>query len=74
MEANPSFKNEVFLSQTHPSIIAETCIVAFTIVSYLVPKQAKLVGLFQECLAHNINKLLYRHEPVEPLNIDTPTG
>ena len=43
------------------AIPAETCLVALTVVSYILPKREDLVPLFQDCLAANITKLLFRH-------------
>lgn len=56
----PGMENEAFICRTPPSIIAETCIVAFTVLSYVIPKRADLIPLVQNCLAANIDKLLFR--------------
>jgi len=39
-------ENEPFLCRTPPAIIAETCLVAFTVLSYVLPKRADLVPKF----------------------------
>jgi hypothetical protein len=36
-------KNDSFMTKTNPGIIAETCLVAFTILSYIIPKREDLV-------------------------------
>ena len=52
--------NEPFLSSAPSAIVAETCLVALTVVSYILPKRKDLVPLFQDCLATNITNLLAR--------------
>jgi hypothetical protein len=41
-----NMQNDPFITSTPPAIIAETCIVALTVVSYIVPKREDLVPLF----------------------------
>jgi hypothetical protein len=38
-------ENESFICKTAPAIIAETCIVAFTVLSYIIPKRVDLIPL-----------------------------
>ena len=44
-------ENEPFLTRTSPIIIAETCIVALTVISYILPKKAHLLPIFNRALA-----------------------
>lgn len=53
MESDPFLQNS-------PIIVAETCILALTVISYILPKKDHLVPLFQEALARNINQILER--------------
>jgi len=39
-------------------IIAETCLVALTAISYILPRRTDLVPVFEEVLAKNIDTLL----------------
>ncbi len=39
-------ENDPFLCNSQPVIIAETCIVALTVISYILPKKDHLVPLF----------------------------
>ena len=39
-------ENDPFLQRTPPIIVAETCIVAITVISYILPKREHLVLLF----------------------------
>lgn len=41
-----------------PEIIAETCLVALTAISYILPRRNDLVPIFEEVLAKNIDILL----------------
>ena len=51
-------ENDPFLQRTSPIIVAETCIVAMTVISYILPKKDHLVPFFQEALAVNIDAIL----------------
>jgi hypothetical protein len=51
------FQNSKFL-QAEKEIIAETCLVALTAISYILPRRNDLVPVFEESLAFNIDKLL----------------
>ena len=44
-------ENDPFLSSTPPIIVAETCLVVLTVISYILPKKDHLVPFFQEALA-----------------------
>jgi hypothetical protein len=54
-------ENDPFLQRTSPIIVAETCIVAMTVISYILPKKDHLVPFFQEALAVNIDAILARN-------------
>ncbi len=43
---------------TSPEIIAETCLVALTTISYILPRRTDLVPIFEESLALNIDRIL----------------
>jgi hypothetical protein len=43
---------------TSQEIIAETCLVALTTISYILPRRSDLVPIFEEVLALNIDRLL----------------
>ena len=53
-----TFKESIFLSQTNPEIIVETCLVALTTISYILPRRVDLVPVFEEVLAINIDRLI----------------
>jgi hypothetical protein len=42
----------------HPEIVAETCLVALTTISYILPRRSDLVPVFEEVLATNIDRIL----------------
>lgn len=44
--------------QSAPEIIAETCLVALTAISYVLPRREDLVPVFEEVLADNIDAIL----------------
>ncbi len=48
-------ENDPFLQRCPPVVVAETCILALTVISYILPKKNHLVPLFQEALAKNID-------------------
>lgn len=48
--------------KSEPEIIAETCLVALTAISYILPRRADLVPVFEDSLAHNIDRLLIADE------------
>ena len=48
----------MFLAGTTPEIITETCLVALTTISYILPRRGDLVPVFEEILAQNIDTLL----------------
>ena len=52
------FKDSIFLTQTPQEIIGETCLVALTAISYILPRRADLVPLFEQVLAKNIDGIL----------------
>ena len=54
-------ENDPFLQRTSPIIVAETCIVALTVISYILPKKEHLLPFFQEALAVNIDAILLRN-------------
>lgn len=43
---------------SHPEIIAETCITAMTVISYILPRRKDLIPIFEETLSTNIDKIL----------------
>mmetsp|Transcript_40412 Transcript_40412/g.29106 ORF Transcript_40412/g.29106 Transcript_40412/m.29106 type:complete len:112 (+) Transcript_40412:1464-1799(+) len=43
---------------SHPEIIAETCITAMTVISYILPRRKDLIPIFEQTLAANIDKIL----------------
>jgi len=56
-------EKDPFLSKTPPILVAETCIMTLTVISYILPKKDHLVPIFQEALAQNIDLIIAR----EPL-------
>lgn len=52
-------EQDPFLLNTRPEIIAETCIVGLTVISYILPKKKYLVPYFQEALAQNVDTILF---------------
>jgi hypothetical protein len=52
-----SFNNSAFL-QSSPEIIAETCLVALTTISYILPRRQDLVPIFDRTLAENVELIL----------------
>jgi len=54
-------ENDPFL-QKSPIIVAETCILALTVISYILPKKDHLVPLFEEALAINVDQILARNQ------------
>jgi hypothetical protein len=54
-------ENDPFLQRSSPIIVAETCIVALTVISYILPKKEHLLPFFQEALASNIDAILVRN-------------
>jgi len=54
------YKDSQFLSGlgTSQEIIAETCLVALTTISYILPRRTDLVPIFEEVLALNIDRIL----------------
>ena len=51
------FKETKFL-QSSPEIIAETCLVAITAISYVLPRRDDLVPLFERTLMNNLPNIL----------------
>jgi hypothetical protein len=51
------FQDSNFLHNT-PEIIAETSLLALTAISYILPRRADLVPVFENALANNIDKIL----------------
>ena len=51
------FADKTFL-QSNPEIIAETCLVALTTISYILPRRSDLVPIFDKSLAENIDFIL----------------
>jgi hypothetical protein len=51
------FKECKFL-QSSPEVIGETCLVALTAISYILPRRNDLVPYFEKILAENIDKIL----------------
>lgn len=59
VQSHPSVDFAVFqqsqFMQSPPEIIAETCLVALTAISYILPRRADLVPIFDSALATNID-------------------
>jgi len=51
------YTGSAFLN-AEPEIVAETCLVALTAISYILPRRADLVPVFEDSLAMNIDRLL----------------
>jgi len=49
-----------FLQRTAPEFIADTCLVALTLISYLLPKRRDLIPYFEKTLTLNASKLIER--------------
>lgn len=47
-----------FLKNNNPEIIIETCLLAITIVSYLVPKRIDLINALNQMICRNLDLLL----------------
>lgn len=39
-------ENDPFIQKSNPTIVAETCLLALTVISYILPKKDHLVPLF----------------------------
>jgi hypothetical protein len=52
-----AYQNSVFL-KSNQEIIGETCLVALTAISYILPRRTDLVPLFERVLAENIEGIL----------------
>ena len=54
------YKDSQFLSGvgTSQEVIAETCLVALTTISYILPRRTDLVPIFEVVLAVNIDRIL----------------
>lgn len=52
--------------KTQPEIVAETCLVALTTISYILPRRPDLVPVFEDVLATNINQILGIDQPTAP--------
>lgn len=51
------FNNSSFM-QSPPEIVVETCLVALTTISYILPRRQDLVPIFDRTLAENIEQIL----------------
>lgn len=52
-----AYQDSSFL-KSNPELIAETCLVALTAISYILPRRNDLVPLFEKVLAENIDHIL----------------
>jgi len=66
-QANPiapeglwNMEQDTFIAGTNPNIVAETCILALTVISYILPKRTDLVPYFEQTFALNADKLIQR--------------
>ena len=56
-----SMKPSVFLAQNDPVFIADTCLLALTCLSYVIPQREELVVMFESTVSGNVNTFLLRH-------------
>ena len=62
-------ENDPFLNRPLV-IIGETCILALTVISYILPKKDHLVPIFQEALAENIDMIIQREQLLPDSTVD----
>ena len=68
-EMMESMKNCVFLQRTDPIFIADTCLLALTCMSYVIPQREDLVRIFESTISGNVNTFLLRH-PIAGNDVD----
>jgi hypothetical protein len=63
------YQNSNFLAGqgSTKEIIAETCLVALTTISYIIPRRKDLVPLFENVLALNIDQILGQTASSDPM-------
>jgi hypothetical protein len=59
-EAFWGMENDAFLSQTEPEFIIDACLVALTVISYILPERQDLTSIFTKTMDLNIHALLER--------------
>jgi hypothetical protein len=64
-EAFWGMENDSFLLQTEPEFIIDACLVALTVISYILPERADLTKIFTETMDSNVHELLDR-KPILP--------
>lgn len=55
-------EQDSFLTNSSEVIVAETCILALTVISYILPKRADLVPYFEATFSANAEKMIQRIE------------
>lgn len=51
------YQNEAFF-QSDPVLIADTCLLVFTVMSYILPQRKDLVGSFERMITNNVQAFL----------------
>ena len=59
-EAFWGMETDPFLANNEPEFIVESCLVALTVMSYILPERKDLTLLFTDCMQVNINEMLER--------------
>jgi len=59
MESDP------FLANTEPEFIVESCLLALTVMSYILPERSDLTVLFTNVMQINISEML-EHMHIQP--------
>ena len=62
-------KTSVFLTRTDKIFIADTCLLALTCMSYVIPQRVDLVKMFEETISGNVGTFLTRH-PIAGSEVD----
>lgn len=57
------YKDAKFLQQP-PEIIAETCMVALTAISYILPRRNDLIPMFEKTLGNNLDSILHKNSVI----------
>ena len=60
MEAFFGFESDPFLATSEPEFIVDACLVALTVISYILPERKDLTQIFTSTMELNVNELLER--------------
>ena len=64
-EAFWDMESDPFLANTEPEFIVESCLLALTVMSYILPERSDLTVLFTNVMQININEML-EHKHIQP--------